>query len=422
MDASDDEGLIALKKAYADIILNTAKEAAARIMVSERKASRYLYDLNAVKEQGVRMLLLVKQMSDSKVNEAEVISMNQQSKIKQLQTELQNAEDMINEGESVSLNQHRKVDELEAQLHEAEDIVKDLREDLRNVRAELDQFNDGKSNSETSHWPTITASQSADGFGSDLSYSYPNQHYLSSQPMLLPQTQKSEISITASDFILKVCKTNMSNLPSIILRRKDGESYRIRRTQRIRAFEEKLTTEESIINKGNVEKECESSSPIKPSYRKRKRANKYKRNLTSTETETEREAVVASIPDKEENCSNDNNNDLQSEKYSPVAESNAEIVKTSGEKLSVSPSKKEPEETDQPVSNRLIRFTFQRKRKKETNTVISSSDGAVEKQIEPVEMMKMDPGLSVTESSHDIRRAAQVARQLISLSEQKWWQ
>ncbi|KAF2311391.1 hypothetical protein GH714_022223 [Hevea brasiliensis] len=38
---TDSEELTALKKAYADIILNTAKEAAARIMVSERKAQRF---------------------------------------------------------------------------------------------------------------------------------------------------------------------------------------------------------------------------------------------------------------------------------------------------------------------------------------------------------------------------------------------
>lgn len=59
--------LTALKKAYADIILNTAKEAAARIMVSERKALRFEYELKNAKEDALQMLLRLKQMMDSKV-------------------------------------------------------------------------------------------------------------------------------------------------------------------------------------------------------------------------------------------------------------------------------------------------------------------------------------------------------------------
>jgi len=62
-----DQKLTALKKAYADIILNTAKEAAARIMVSERKASRFQQELVSTKDEALRMLLRLKQMFDSKV-------------------------------------------------------------------------------------------------------------------------------------------------------------------------------------------------------------------------------------------------------------------------------------------------------------------------------------------------------------------
>lgn len=62
-----DQKLTALKKAYADIILNTAKEAAARIMVSERKATRFQQELASTKEESLRMLLRLKQMLDSKV-------------------------------------------------------------------------------------------------------------------------------------------------------------------------------------------------------------------------------------------------------------------------------------------------------------------------------------------------------------------
>lgn len=59
--------LVALKKAYADIILNTVKEAAARVMVSERKVRCLQQDLTSVKDEALRMLLRLKNMIDSKV-------------------------------------------------------------------------------------------------------------------------------------------------------------------------------------------------------------------------------------------------------------------------------------------------------------------------------------------------------------------
>jgi len=56
-----------LKKVYVDIILNTEKEAAARIMVSERKAIRFEYELKNAKEDAIQMLMKLKRMMDCKV-------------------------------------------------------------------------------------------------------------------------------------------------------------------------------------------------------------------------------------------------------------------------------------------------------------------------------------------------------------------
>lgn len=56
-----------MKKAYAEIILNTAKEAAVRVMVAEKKALRYQREVTDVKEDAIRMMLRFKQMMDSKV-------------------------------------------------------------------------------------------------------------------------------------------------------------------------------------------------------------------------------------------------------------------------------------------------------------------------------------------------------------------
>ncbi|KAF5740331.1 hypothetical protein HS088_TW11G00398 [Tripterygium wilfordii] len=104
----------ALKKAYAEIILNTAKEAAARVMLSERRALRFEQELRSAKDEGLRLLVRMKQMIDSKTNEAELTSLCQQ----------------------------RKIDELEAQLQEAEGIVTDLRAELYWMRDKLEKLRD----------------------------------------------------------------------------------------------------------------------------------------------------------------------------------------------------------------------------------------------------------------------------------------
>lgn len=59
--------MLSLKKAYADIILNTAKESAARILASERKALGFQQSLFATKEEAVATLLRLKGIMDSKV-------------------------------------------------------------------------------------------------------------------------------------------------------------------------------------------------------------------------------------------------------------------------------------------------------------------------------------------------------------------
>ncbi|EOA38025.1 hypothetical protein CARUB_v10009495mg, partial [Capsella rubella] len=111
--------LTALKKAYADTILNTAKEAAARVLISEKKARGFQQELAAVRDEALRTCLRLKQMYDSKVKEAETISLKKQ----------------------------QKIEELEAQLGEAEDIVGELRTELRESRYLLEKLtNDRKTN------------------------------------------------------------------------------------------------------------------------------------------------------------------------------------------------------------------------------------------------------------------------------------
>ncbi|XP_010459557.1 PREDICTED: uncharacterized protein LOC104740602 isoform X1 [Camelina sativa] len=114
-----EQKLTALKKAYADTILNTAKEAAARVMISEKKARGFQQELAAVRDEALRTCLRLKQMYDSKVKEAE----------------------------SISLKKQQKIEELEAQLGEAEDIVGELRTELRESRSLLEKLiNDRQTN------------------------------------------------------------------------------------------------------------------------------------------------------------------------------------------------------------------------------------------------------------------------------------
>ncbi|XP_076914662.1 uncharacterized protein LOC143573749 [Bidens hawaiensis] len=97
----------ALKKVYAEIILNTSKEAAARVMVSERKALRIHHDLRNTKDEAVRML---KRMIDVKTTEAE----------------------------STALSQQKRIKELDERLNETESVIMDLRAEIRKAHERLE--------------------------------------------------------------------------------------------------------------------------------------------------------------------------------------------------------------------------------------------------------------------------------------------
>ncbi|XP_021737882.1 uncharacterized protein LOC110704412 [Chenopodium quinoa] len=100
----------ALKKVYAEVIVNTSKEAAARVMVAERKALSFQQQLVSLKEDSLNMLLRLKDHFNS----------------------------MLIEAEARSLKQEMKIEELEAQLCEAEGIIVDLRDEFNQVQEQLE--------------------------------------------------------------------------------------------------------------------------------------------------------------------------------------------------------------------------------------------------------------------------------------------
>ncbi|MED6170621.1 hypothetical protein PIB30_032783 [Stylosanthes scabra] len=219
----DSEKLTALKKAYADIILNTAKEAAARIMVSERKAMRFQQELLSTKEEALQMLLRLKQMLDSKAKEAELTSLTQQ----------------------------KKIEELEAQLQEAEEIVRDLRAELRETQDELENL--------TKHQMHPPVEQSIDG-EIVAQENFPQENRLDPYDGSVNSEPDSQFKSTSVSDIRNPtvngindrgkccgshdhtnnCYINNPDFASIVIRRKEHELYRNGCTQRVRAFERSL--------------------------------------------------------------------------------------------------------------------------------------------------------------------------------------
>ncbi|KAK9682473.1 hypothetical protein RND81_10G076200 [Saponaria officinalis] len=100
----------AMKKVYAEVILNTSKEAAARVMLSERKSLQFQHELICLREDYARMMLRLNNHFKSQMQEAEARSLNQQ----------------------------KKIDELEAQLGEAEGIIVDLRDEIKQLHEKLE--------------------------------------------------------------------------------------------------------------------------------------------------------------------------------------------------------------------------------------------------------------------------------------------
>lgn len=390
-----------------------------------------------------------------------------------------------------SLSQQKKIEELEAQLQEAEDIVKDLRQELREVQAELERV---KSNNKQ-----------------NLDERYIAENRLcTSQPTAFPppEPQHESVKVSAANIfnsnnglkcysqLINMGRSYVSNpdLPSIILRTKEPELYRNGCTQRIRACERSTmdrelspsrdlndVKHETSVNKGgDVEKICtvpthendnvcniekkegvQEESRFSSWYqvrntksfrRKRKRATRFgkKRAPSSAKHTTKSEEDPSQMDPK---LSSDTTKTGSHLGYAEAMEGGVELVnefdvqniiqngKACEENGSIEnsgvPACKMDLKFDVPlvnselkvsdtangmpsqtVNDRVIKYTFQRKRKRER---LSSSDGGAlveksnltrntgEKQNGSLESQK---STSIVESSRDSRRLAQVARQV----------
>ncbi|GMP29093.1 hypothetical protein CsSME_00004357 [Camellia sinensis var. sinensis] len=180
--------MVALKKAYADIILNTAKEA----------ALRFHHDLCAAKDEALRMLLRFKQTFDSKTIEAEINSVSQQ----------------------------KRIEELKAQLDEAEETILDLRAELKKAQNHLDKVKNNHMQ------PLNKSTEKQDGpCHEGTPFNHRNMDCKCCNSAKLSESLKSDLENSCVD---------NPNFPSIIVKSKEPELYKNGCTQRVRAFERNL--------------------------------------------------------------------------------------------------------------------------------------------------------------------------------------
>ncbi|KAI3931397.1 hypothetical protein MKX01_040314 [Papaver californicum] len=481
------EKMEALKKAYADIILNTAKEAATRIMISERKAIGFQQQVFSVKDEALNMLLRLKQLSDSKV-----------AKI-----------------ETESVNQRRRIEELEAQLNEAKAIERDLRVELKGAQVELEEVkNRSMQPLDASELPvspgTSNACMNLENTGDNCCSIY--------EDSTEPTAQVTRDSVELFD--------DNTDLASLIMRSKKPELYKNGCTQRIRAFEGKLKKgnvsnpgladpqftaiedEQTIKEDGAVDGSCNVAAPkdenmgfneknltksngqVNNFLRRscRKRRSKYSIiEVISSKYKKSREASS-----KISRCSNPNGmvklgeglpkmigergKRTSKSHLFAVSSLNSTNIMSSSECEDGTENKlcevlvavKDRELTDatlvsrnvveessrlsdceQPMEvgvslmdsnfndakkreltksadDKLLKYTFTRKRKKESLTSPDKGASSVEMKNTTKRMSgenqnsDPEPQKPLSDSSRDSRRLAQVARQLISLSEKRW--
>ncbi|GMH21976.1 hypothetical protein Nepgr_023819 [Nepenthes gracilis] len=494
------EKMTALKKAYAEIILNTSKEAAARIMVSERKAHQFQHNLSSTKEEALRLLLRVKRMMDSKIGEAERISIIQQ----------------------------RRIEELEAQLQEAEDIVGNLRAELNDAQAELERLSNQQRPIDEPMMAKTACQEEKEQQEDGL-----KKYEFTMSPQASQPEGVTTFEPKRSEYLEQYCYVDNPNVASIILRNKELELCRNGCTQRIRAFERNLLNgnlclsgelddlkneklgkegkeddricvdpaactenvcmvektsaevkEVTIVDKNNFNlRNCRRRKRKFPLSRKIKQElkcvpvqlkeapeascsqvcqtasenNLFKisNNKDSSNPQSVIEARIpsdlcgAAIPSEyllATNSEEDKNftvdedmelvsslvlicqenapeNDIRALSRDQTEMDNALVIDSD-----VKVSDASDTVASQAPNDRPLRYTFQRKRKRES--LISDDGGARhedstlkrrtgKKQNGTLEAPKSS---LIAESSRDSRRMAQVARQLISLSEKKWWQ
>uniref|UniRef100_A0ACD5YVU6 Uncharacterized protein n=1 Tax=Avena sativa TaxID=4498 RepID=A0ACD5YVU6_AVESA len=193
-----DSQVEAPRKAYAEIMLNMAKESAARVLAAEQRAAVLAGGVAAAKEEGVAALVRLKAIMEARIKQVE----------------------------SQSLAHVRKIDELQEQLHGAQNTVASLQVELQRANKELEETRKTLAEERMNILPTCDKADS-------------NKSKISRSKMHLQNRSVSSKNNNALDDICNVPTDAKENMPSFIARNKKPELYRNGCTQRIRALKQR---------------------------------------------------------------------------------------------------------------------------------------------------------------------------------------
>lgn len=372
----------------------------------------------------------------------------------------------ISEAEAASIDQRKKIEELEAQLQEAEDIVSDLRQELGEVHAELDRVKSGN---------LLQGNETGNTHSREIPVE--NRFYSYQPNTFLSPNESSVASDMPHHREPSAVYIENRDLPSIILRGKEPGLYRNGCTQRIRACERKLPDRDRCHSeelakvkgkKGRKQEErkdtfktpdSEAKAPNELRFqsflKKRKRAIR-RRKFASNHISVEHIAHSDENPSQKGSalplgkaesltqlgCAKDSDEERKLVKISGLKTMlkdervNEQITplrevpgfseslcspdsKMGIEKVDASPHRLESTEelSGQVSRERVIKYTFQRKRKRQALSE-SEQSGSLEMETKMRDgqsgNQKLEkPNLSsLMESSRESRRLAQVARQV----------
>ncbi|XP_044953619.1 uncharacterized protein LOC123403772 isoform X3 [Hordeum vulgare subsp. vulgare] len=205
-----------LRKAYAAIMLNMAKESAARVLAAERSVAVLAEGIAAAKEDGIAALVRLKDIMKARMKQVE----------------------------SQSLAHVSKISELQEQLHDAWNTVASLQVELQRANTELEETRKTLAEERMNILPTC------DKIGSNKSKTSRSKVHLRNRN--LSSENKNTIRRVSIDTKENGAVENMANLyhrgsdmSSFIARNKKRELYRNGCTQRIRALKQRSPAADS---------------------------------------------------------------------------------------------------------------------------------------------------------------------------------
>ncbi|CAN8266069.1 unnamed protein product [Cochlearia groenlandica] len=448
MEESDQKAT-ALKRAYAEMILNTAKESASRVMFSDRKSASFHEDLTGTKEESLRLLVRLKHMVDAKTIEAEITSTNQQ----------------------------RQIDVLEAQLQEAEDIITDLRSELRWVRDKLEKarVNELSRNGCTQRIHALERKTSSSGNeeeqcitekGSEENLSSGNKRCLvlalrPSNAEVITKAKTSKLrgkrkrrwskrkltSVKSQSQLIKPCqsqpdilcsKTSMENsdCEDSVENHLAEESQELDALKHLQHKRTLYSGDISIIRKEKMSKNIENLACKEPKLVSMN-VDDGESKAVITENKTERNnvdpsnAVTISVNEENRSTGKDlksRNEDVLVSCDSCEVQEDSVVAKTGSELVNRHIGSKVVEVVSEQLSesliadgNRLVKYTFQRKRKKgplseNYNNTNFTGKREAEEEVNNAQHQPIESTMG-NELSRETPQVAKVVTQLESLSE-----